>query len=93
MNQFTANKAPEDMFTKARLRKMGLSPVADHSALITYPPSKRRYKLYKLENARPFKNNVGYSLLVAVKKSNEGNLSPEYLREMVKRLHSQYDSK
>jgi hypothetical protein len=86
MKQFTANKAPEDMFTKARLKKMSLSP-------ITYPPSKRRYKLYKLENARPIENNVGYSLLISVKKSNERNLSPENLREMVKRLHSQYDSK
>jgi hypothetical protein len=38
MKQFTANKAPEDMFTRARLKKMGLSPISDHSAFFYLSP-------------------------------------------------------
>lgn len=37
MKQFTANKAPEDMFTKARLKKMGLSPFLITQLLLLIP--------------------------------------------------------
>jgi hypothetical protein len=63
MKYYTADKTPANMFTKAKLKKMGLTPISSHSAFVTYPPSKRRYKLYKLENARPIDPSSGYSLL------------------------------
>ncbi|SFM54626.1 hypothetical protein SAMN03159341_1477 [Paenibacillus sp. 1_12] len=87
MKQFSPDKVPADMFTKARLKKMGLFPISEHSAYITYPPSKRRYKLYKLDNARPIDNTVGYSLLIEASNSSEEIISTkEKLREISKRL-------
>lgn len=87
MKQFTPDKVPADLFIKSRLKKMGLSPISEHSAYITYPPSKRRYKLYSLENARPIDNTVGYSLLITASESCEEILIPkEKLREISKRL-------
>lgn len=82
MKQFTPDKVPAYMFTKAKLKKMGLSPISEHSAFITYPPSKRRYKLYKLENVRPINKNAGYSQLVTVRiLSSEETLSPQEMKE------------
>jgi hypothetical protein len=65
VKQYTSIKVPANMYTKAKLKKMGLTPISEHSAHVTFPPSKRRYKLYKLENARPIDSTSGYSLLFA----------------------------
>lgn len=63
MKQYTSDKVPANMFTKAKLKKMGLTPISKHSALVTVPPTIRRYKLYTLENARPTDPTSGYSIL------------------------------
>ncbi|ASJ55065.1 hypothetical protein BP422_16810 [Brevibacillus formosus] len=62
MKQYTSDRVPENMFTKAKLKRMGLIPISTHSAFVTFPPNKRRYKLYTLENARPTDPDSGYSL-------------------------------
>jgi len=65
MRQFTFENVPQNMFTKSKLKKMGLRPISHHVAFVTFPPKKRRYKLYFLENARPFNTTSGYSLIYA----------------------------
>lgn len=66
MKQFTANKAPEDMFTKARLKKMGLSPISDHSAFITYPQVKDAISYTSLRTHAQLKimQDIPYSSLL-----------------------------
>lgn len=65
MRTYTKDQAPDAMFTRAQLRRMGLKPVPSHSAYVTIPPQRRRYKLYTLDHARPMNPAAGYSLLVA----------------------------
>jgi len=62
MKQYTLENVPPNMFTKAKLKKMGLTPYFEHIAYITFPPKKRRYKLYSIDNALPTDKNAGYSL-------------------------------
>ncbi|MDQ0878929.1 hypothetical protein QFZ77_007588 [Paenibacillus sp. V4I3] len=91
MKQFTPDKVPADMFTTSKLKKMGLTPISEYSAYITYPPSKRRYKLYKLENVRPIDKNAGYSLLVKVSKYSSGEiLSPQEMEKKLREISNRF---
>ncbi|OBZ11965.1 hypothetical protein A8L34_16755 [Bacillus sp. FJAT-27264] len=63
MRTYTCDKVPSYMFTKSKMRKMGLVPVSEHSAFVLFPPNRRKYKLYSLENARPINSQAGYSVI------------------------------
>ncbi|GGE03132.1 hypothetical protein [Paenibacillus nasutitermitis] len=84
MKQFTLENVPPNMFTKAKLKKMELTPISGHIAFVTFPPKKRRYKLYSLENARPSNPNAGYSLLYA----DNSEEARKRFEEMRKRFQS-----
>ncbi|CAH1199257.1 hypothetical protein PAECIP111893_01280 [Paenibacillus plantiphilus] len=57
------SEVPSNLFTKAKLRKMGFKPASNYEAFVIFPPSRRRYKLYSIERAQPIDRSVGFSVL------------------------------
>lgn len=81
MKTYTFDKAPSYMFTKSKLKKMALVPISGHSAFVVFPPNRRRYKLYSLEDARPINPEAAYSILIetdAKLSSNDTDISKKF---------------
>jgi hypothetical protein len=58
MKTYLPEEVPNNLFTLNKLKLMGLTPTAEHVALVSYPEQRREYKLYDIKETRkPKKQN------------------------------------
>ncbi|MFF2481257.1 hypothetical protein [Paenibacillus sp. NPDC058071] len=66
MKIYKSDQVPPHMYTRAKLRKMGFKPKSKHIAYLTFPPNKRKYRLYSMDSVEPRNPQMGFSLLQVV---------------------------
>ncbi|ODP26010.1 hypothetical protein PTI45_04646 [Paenibacillus nuruki] len=62
--EYLPEEVPDHLFTQNKLSRMGLKPIAESVACVSYPEQKRKYKLFNIHKTQQRKKQKkGLSLV------------------------------
>lgn len=64
ISEYLPEEVPDHLFTQNKLNRMGLKPIAESFAYVSYPEQKRKYKLFDIHKTQQRKKQKnGLSLV------------------------------